>query len=420
MLKKRLLIVESIAYALLFLLTIRRVIGNGLLSLETQAFEKTIYEMALWVLLTVIFLWIAHDLSIIRKMLAAWGKNWYILIFILFALCSVIWSTNTIASIYKGISLVGCSVIAAFTGMAFSNKNLFRGFWWFFIFVTIATFAMALFFPGVGTHIGYPYYGAWRGIFWSKNYMGPFMAFGNLVFLFSIYLSWKKIPALFGNILFYLLTALLAILSKCASALILMVILNLGFLLVLTWVRWKMLLNKSHYIIGAIVSVLLITIFFLNLNFFLGLVGRDPTLTGRYPLWSYLIHYGWTNHPILGSGFGATWESNNFRDTTGIAVQWNLTPLVSDNGYIDIFLDLGLVGLVLAISLILFCLFRVVRYALKEQTVISFFPVLLMVFVIIVNLDLSFLLNLEFFAWFLMIFALFSTTPLSLGHPAEP
>ena len=420
MLTKRLLILESIAYAILFLLIIRRIIGNGLFSLETQAFEKTIYEMVLWVLLTVIFLWIAIDRSMFRKLLGAWGRNWFILIFILFAICSIIWSSNTVVSIYKGIALVGCSVIAAYTGLAYSNKSLFRGLWWFFVFVTIASYATALFLPAIGTHIGYPYYGAWRGIFWSKNYMGPVVAFGNLVFLFHIYLSWKKIPALFGNILFYLLTALLVVLSKCASALILMVILNLGFLLVLAWVRWKTLLKKSHYIIGAVVSVLLITILFLNLNFFLGLVGRDATLTGRYPLWSYLIHYGWTNHPILGSGFGATWESNNFRDTTGIAVKWDLTPLVSDNGYIDIFLDLGLVGLVLAISIILLCFFRVVRYALKEQTVISFFPVLLMVFVIIVNLDLSFLLNLEFFAWFLMIFALFSTTPLLLGQPAEP
>jgi len=419
MLNKRLIIVESFAYAILFLLIIRRIIGNGLFSLETQAFEKTVYEMALWVLLTVLFLWIAHDRSIFRKMLSAWGKNWFILIFIMFALVSIVWSSNTIASIYKGISLVGCSVIAAYTGLAYSNKSLFRGFWWFFIFVTIASYATALFFPAIGTHIGYPYYGAWRGIFWSKNYMGPIVAFGSLVFLFHIYLSWKKILALLVNILFYLLTALLVFLSKCASALILMVILNLGFLLVLAWVKWKKLINKSHYIIGAIVFALLIIIFFLNLNFFLGLVGRDSTLTGRYPLWSYLIHYGWTNHPFLGSGFGATWESNNFRYTTGIAVKWNLTPLVSDNGYIDMFLDLGLVGVVLSISMILFCLYRVARYTFKEQTVISFFPLLLMAFVIIVNLDLSFFLNLEFFTWFLMIFALFSTTPLPPGHPAE-
>ena len=169
--------------------------------------------------------------------------------------------------------------------------------------------------------------------------------------------------------------------------------------------------------IGAIAATLLIIIFFLNLNFFLGLLGRDSTLTGRYPVWSYLIHYGWTNHPILGSGFGATWESNDFRYTTGVAVKWSLTPLVSDNGYVDMFLDLGLVGVVLSIGTVLLSLFRVIKYAFKEQTIISFFPLLLIVFVVIVNLDLSFFLNLEFLTWFLVIFALFSTTPLPGDNP---
>jgi hypothetical protein len=161
MLKKALTsTVEPIAYAILFLLTIRRIIGGGLISLEDLTFEKTIHEMVLWVLLTLLFLWIAYSKSIIRKMISAWGKNWFFLLFILFALCSIAWSSNIDASIYKGISLVGCSAIAAYTGLAYSNKILFRGFWWFFIFVTIATFAVALLFPMVGTHIGYPYYGA--------------------------------------------------------------------------------------------------------------------------------------------------------------------------------------------------------------------------------------------------------------------
>jgi O-antigen ligase len=249
--------------------------------------------------------------------------------------------------------------------------------------------------------------------------MGPIMAFGNLVFLFNIFSSRKKILPLLGNILFYLLSGLLVFLSKCATAMILMVILNLGFFLALAWVKWKRHIRKSHYIAGAIISVLLIILIILNLNFIFSLMGRDSTLTGRYPLWSYLIHTGWTNHPILGSGFGATWETNNFRDTAAIAIKWGLPPLVSDNGYIDMFLDLGLVGLVLSISMILLCLFRVIRHAFIEQTLNSFFPVLLMVFVVIVNLDLSFFLNLEFFTWFLMIFALFSTTPLQVGDTPE-
>jgi O-antigen ligase len=420
MLNKRLIFfIEPIAYVIFFLLTIRRIIGDTFYSLEQQAFEKTIHEMVLWVLITGLFLWIAHSKSIFRKMLSAWKKNWIVLIFILLAVCSIAWSSNKDSSIYKGISLIGCSVIATYTGLAYSNKNIFRGLWWFFVIIASASFALALFVPSIGTHIGYPYFGAWRGIFWSKNYMGPMMAIGNLVFLFNIVVSRKKILLLLTNILFYLLTALLVFLSKCASAIVIFAILNLGFLLVLAWVNLKRFLKKTHYIIGAIAFIFLIAIIALNLNFFFGLIGRDTTLTGRYPLWSYLIHTGWANHPILGNGFGATWETNNFRSTAAIAAKWDLPALVSDSGYIDIFMDLGLVGIILSICVIFVSLFRVIRYAFKEQTLISFFPVLLVVFVIVVNIDLSFFLDLETFAWFLMIFALISTTPLPNLKPAE-
>ena len=102
MLSKRVIsIAEPFAYAVLFLLTIRRIIGNGLISLEHQAFEKTIHEMILWVLTTLMFLWIAYSKSLLQKILSAWAKNWIFLLFILFALCSIAWSTNIGASIYR-------------------------------------------------------------------------------------------------------------------------------------------------------------------------------------------------------------------------------------------------------------------------------------------------------------------------------
>jgi exopolysaccharide production protein ExoQ len=224
---------------------------------------------------------------------------------------------------------------------------------------------------------------------------------------------------LLGNILFYFLTALLVFLSKCATAMILLVLLNLGFLLAVAWVKWKKHLKKVHYVALTIVFIVLLILVFQNMDFLFGLLNRNTTLTGRLPLWSYLIQNGLANRPVLGNGLGATWDSNNFRFTTQVAVGWDLPPLVSDNGYIDIFLDLGLVGVVLSIFMVLLCLFRVTRHALKEQTVISFFPVLVMIFVITVNLDLSFFLNLESFAWFLMIFALFSTTPLPPGNKVD-
>jgi exopolysaccharide production protein ExoQ len=403
---------ETIAYLLFFFLTIRRIVGDGLLSLEEQAFDKTIHEMVLWFLLILVFSYFAFKQSVIQQFFLLWKRNWILLPFLIFALCSIAWSTNVVATIYKGIVLLGCTTIAAYTGLAHRYTFIFRELKWFLFCLAIVTFIFALADPLAGTHVGYPYYGAWRGIFWSKNYMGPMMAFGNLVAVFNIAESRKKLLPFLGNILFYVLTALLVFLSKCATAIILFVVLNLGFLLVVAWVKLKSRLKKIHYITLVLVCIVILVIGSLNLNFLFGLLNRNATLTGRLPFWSFLLDTGLNNAPIIGNGLGATWESNNFRFTSMSDIKWDLPPLVSDNGYMDIFLHLGLIGVSLLIIAVLFCLFRAVRYAIKFQSIGSFFPILSMIIIIIVNFSLSFFLELESFAWFLMVFGLFSTTPL--------
>ncbi len=414
MLRKGFLVAaETIAYLILLFLTVRRIIGDGLLSLETQAFEKTVHEMVLWLLLILIFAFFAYKNSAIQQYVSFWKRNWILLTIVVFALVSIAWSTNMVATIYKGIVLLGCTSIAAYTGLVHKDTFLYKELKWFLFGLAIVTFIFALVDPLSGTHIGYPYYGAWRGIFWSKNYMGPMMAFGNLVAVFNIAKSQKKIFPILENILFYLLTALLVFLSKCATAVILFVVLNFGFLLSVAWVKVKKHLKKIHYIVLTLACIVILVLGSLNLNFLFGLLNRNASLTGRLPFWSFLLETGLKNAPIIGNGLGATWESNNFRITSMSKINWDLPPLVSDNGYIDIFLHLGLIGVSLLIILVLFCLYRSIRHAISVQSIAGFFPVLLLLIIIIVNSSLSFFLELESFAWFLMIFALFSTTPLS-------
>jgi exopolysaccharide production protein ExoQ len=406
---------KPIVYSILFFLTIRRIIIGGPISLQEQTLEKTAPEILLWVLLLLLFLWMIVTNSKTGNIFHIWQQNWLLFVFILFSWSSLIWSLNINATFYKGIVILGCTFIAAFTGIEYIRDYFIRGFWWLSTIIVMLTLAVALLFPAIGTHIGFPYYGAWRGIFWSKNYMGPIMAFGNLVFLFSIYFSRKKWFALLGNIILYVLTAVLVILSKCATAVILLFVLNSCFLLAIAWVSWNKYLRKVHYIMLAVLFFVSLTIMLLNINSVLGLFGRDSTLTGRFPLWSYLIQNGWENHLLVGSGFGATWESNNFRFIAQGNVGWSLVPLVSDSGYIDIFLHLGLIGIILLISIIFLCIYRVVRNALKERTVLSFFPILIMVFAIVVNLSLSFFLELESLIWFLVVFALFASSHFYTG-----
>jgi O-antigen ligase len=75
----------------------------------------------------------------------------------------------------------------------------------------------------------------------------------------------------------------------------------------------------------------------------LTVAGRDPSLTGRVPLWGELIRIG-SAHPILGSGIGDFWTPST---TDHLWQLFEGEPESSHNGYINIYLEFGLAGLAL-------------------------------------------------------------------------
>ena len=68
------------------------------------------------------------------------------------------------------------------------------------------------------------------------------------------------------------------------------------------------------------------------------ITGRDESLSGRDELWSIVINEGQEN-PTFGKGFGAFWTEGKGRE---LVQTWN--PRQSHNAYLDVWLDLGLLG----------------------------------------------------------------------------
>jgi O-antigen ligase len=66
-------------------------------------------------------------------------------------------------------------------------------------------------------------------------------------------------------------------------------------------------------------------------------LGRDASFTGRTEIWAGLLPIV-ESHPILGAGFGGFWTRDNIR-------AHEITE--AHNGYLDIMLDLGVMGLIL-------------------------------------------------------------------------
>ncbi len=77
----------------------------------------------------------------------------------------------------------------------------------------------------------------------------------------------------------------------------------------------------------------------------LALLGRDPTLTNRTPIWA-AVRDLIAERPILGWGWGGTWDEGNYvRQRVSSLVTFDVPS--AHNGYLDAWLQTGAVGLVL-------------------------------------------------------------------------
>ena len=80
-------------------------------------------------------------------------------------------------------------------------------------------------------------------------------------------------------------------------------------------------------------------------------LGRNSDLTGRTEIWKASIAAA--DNPLIGTGFESFWNANIDKVALGLRGYWQIHNLVSaHNGYIEVYLDLGWIGVCL-IALIL-------------------------------------------------------------------
>jgi O-antigen ligase len=75
-------------------------------------------------------------------------------------------------------------------------------------------------------------------------------------------------------------------------------------------------------------------------------LGRGSTLTGRTVLWARLLELH--TNPILGTGFQSFWLGDRPEQLEGI---FFFIPDEAHNGYLEIYLDLGLIGVFFIVGL---------------------------------------------------------------------
>jgi O-antigen ligase len=210
----------------------------------------------------------------------------------------------------------------------------------------IASLIYALAMPGLA-HMQSPEIAdSLRGVYSHKNQLANVMAIGFLVQLYLALSTQRRLRhlALAG------LHALLVFEAHSASF-----TLSLGLILLLLGLYQLGRFNRPLTMLAAAAAIVAV----LGLGVgaahdpdgFFALLGRDATLTGRTDLWPILPEVI-GEHPILGWGYAAFWQaSNDVVARIWAEVGWQ--PPHAHNGFLEVAIDLGLLGLSLTCAMLL-------------------------------------------------------------------
>jgi O-antigen ligase len=220
--------------------------------------------------------------------------------------------------------------------------------------------------------------------------------------------------------LLYFLSALLVFASRSATGIIVFLCLNFVVVLVAVWLKFHQRIKPWHYYASAVFLATGFVAFVTNTAFFFGLLGRSANMTGRVPVWQDLLQTIFAQKPILGYGYGALWMKKSFRIMMQIRHQWGNQLYFADNGFFDILLNLGLVGLLLFMAVYIPMGIRSLKQGIRTKSWLSLFPFLTFLYILIGNLTYSFLLEVDQLVWMLLVMMVFLTTLPNKYKIAQP
>ncbi len=331
-----------------------------------------------------------------KNTLLAIGRNLLLFTLIALAYFSFLWSEVPDYTLFNSRDILMMSLFGLYLATRFSLKEIVElvGFTLFIGGIVSAIFAVGM--PTVGMHLGDAHSGAWKGIYGHKNHFGGMMILMWLTF-FSLPKENFNIYKYFG-IMFSVFLILLST-SKTSLVISLLLISILSFY---KNFRWKgkisvILLDIGILILGCL-TVVLVTYW---VELLTGL-GRDSTLTGRTPVWGVMISR-LMQRPFIGYGRGGFFAPKSpYGLEAAQAIHGWVVPH-GHNGFIDLAVDIGLIGLGLFIITCLTTFARALKLAYASNNPEDFFPLAFLILLLMNNVTESLLLYQTNIYWVIFV-----------------
>jgi len=375
--------------------------GSPLDALLTNGFTIKETDTTVYRLLFIITYIVSLALLTLR-----WKKATYVLsrdnfILPLIGVCALssFWSLDSDITIRRVFGLVGTTIFGIYLASRYTLKDQLKLCLLMFGISAVMCFLFALAIPQYAAGAA-----GWRGMYPTKNVLGKRFFLSAAICLFlaittreNRWISW----------LIYVTSGVLILLSKSTT--------SLGNFIIITvacFVYYRILPLKYKIMIPILTFIgtlsIAFYIWFINqVDTILGSVGKDTTLTGRTELWPAVVDMI-AKKPWLGYGYGAFWESRSTESATIIqTVQWN-TPN-AHNGFLDLWLGLGLLGLLVFLIGFIINLLRAIYLIRFDETFVNLWLLIYITFVIFSNLTETTLVDQNSIEWILYVAVVFSS-----------
>lgn len=313
----------------------------------------------------------------------------------IFIIGSFLWSVDPGTSEVAGFSLFFNMLFAVYLAGRYTLKQQVTMLSYVLLFISILNMVFVGFLPQYGI-MGPPVHqGKWRGVFTHKNGTGKMMvlACGVMFVMFNEvknkYLRWTYVIGLLFA---------LQMINKTQSG---GALINTFFVLLIILVVQVFKAETRKFalsIIFLMTSGFLIWVAYVPLmTFGLGLLGKDPTLTGRTDIWEFVGEMI-SNRPVLGYGVGAFWQGTGGASLYIIERAGWMVP-DSHHGFLDLTLQVGYVGTAFVGLMIWQTLLRGLARIRLFKTWVSCWPAVYVLYLSLINMSESSLLASNSIFW---------------------
>jgi exopolysaccharide production protein ExoQ len=347
-----------------------------------------------------------------KKIVNFVAQEKYLWILIGFTLASVLWSQMPLILTLSHdhgpgagvIPFIRVTLFGAYFAACYGLKEQMRLLAWTFGTAVLLSVVVALLLPHYGVtgsmlmlaedarHVG-----AWRGLYAHKNIFGIVMVLSATIFCL-VKVERRRWIVWTG----FSISVALILLSTSKTALILLLTF-IALLPLYRALRWNYSLVVPFFIAVILIGGGVAAWFLDNATVILSALGRDLTFTGRTDIWAAVINKIW-ERPWAGYGYHVFWLGvvDNSIELWSPTTSHFIKPAHAHNGFLDVLLDIGILGLFLfTFSYVKVCL-QAIKYLRFNKSTEGMIPLAYLLFMVQFNISEPSLMREDIF-WILYV-----------------